>query len=207
MKAFSPNIYPETGLKTGVSKNLTSSDFPNSSFGIFSKFLYFPACCLWSLLVLFSSNLNGAEIPPDQVEFFESRIRPVLAQECYECHNSRGKAKSGLILDHREALLAGGDSGPAIVAGKAHESLLIDAMKHLGDLTMPKAGVKLDPPIIADFERWINMGAPDPRDRPPSDRQLAEDTNWEAIFKTRRNWWSFQPVETPPGARRGGSRH
>ena len=180
-----------------VAEDAKSSDEQWFGFGIFGKVRYFYSWSLGWVFVLLSLTLNGADLPPDQIEFFETRIRPVLAQECYECHNSRGKSKSGLILDHREALLAGGDSGPSIVPGKAGESLLIEAIKHLNDLTMPKAGVRLDPPIIADFERWINMGAPDPRDKPPTDQQLAFDTNWEAIFKTRQNWWSFRPIEEP----------
>ena len=149
----------------------------------------------WASLLV--SALAQERLLPEQVEFFESKIRPVLAQECYECHNSRGKSKSGLILDHRDALRKGGDAGSAIVPGNPAQSLLISALKHEDDLAMPKAGVKLDPPIIADFEKWIAMGAPDPRDDPPSDKELAADTNWEAIFQTRRNWWSFQPVTHP----------
>ncbi|MDF1815581.1 MAG: PSD1 and planctomycete cytochrome C domain-containing protein [Verrucomicrobiales bacterium] len=132
-----------------------------------------------------------------EIEFFENRIRPVLAQECYECHSSTGKQKGGLVLDYRDGLLIGGDSGPAIEPGKAGESLLIEALKHENDLEMPKAGVKLDPPVIEDLERWVNMGAPDPRDKPPTKEELERDTNWSAIFQTRQNWWSFQPVKEP----------
>ena len=147
---------------------------------------------------LMATVINAAPgLKPDQLEFFETKIRPVLAQECYECHNSRDKAKSGLILDHREGLLKGGDMGASIVPGKPEESILIEALKHLDDLTMPKAGVKLDPPIVKNFEKWIAMGAPDPRDRPPTDKELAVDTNWEAILETRKNWWSFQPIRKP----------
>ena len=143
------------------------------------------------------SFVSGDEFTLEEIEFFENRIRPVLAQECYECHSTSGKKKGGLILDHREGLLIGGDQGPALVPGKASESLIIEALKHEFDLTMPKAGVKLDPPIIADFERWIDMGAPDPRDHPPTPEELARDTDWDAIFRTRQNWWSFQPVSNP----------
>ncbi|MDB4662712.1 hypothetical protein OAE61_03675, partial [Verrucomicrobiales bacterium] len=77
--------------------------------------------CLFIVLTLLVRNISSAEITPDQIEFFETKIRPVLAQECYECHNSRDKAKSGLALDYREGLLKGGDIGPAIVPGKPDE--------------------------------------------------------------------------------------
>ncbi len=141
---------------------------------------------------------RGAELTLKQVEFFESRIRPILAQECYECHNSRDKAKGGLVLDHREAWREGGDSGAVILPGKPDESLLLRSIRHeLPDLKMPKAGAPLDDLIIADFERWIAMGAPDPRDAPPTDAQLAADTEWEAVRERRQSWWSFQPVTNP----------
>ncbi len=153
---------------------------------------------IFFLLVLFAPGLARAGLTPAEIEFFESEIRPVLAQECYECHNSRGKAKSGLILDHRDALLRGGDSGPAIVPGDASASLLVEAIEHRGDLAMPKAGVRLDPPVIAAIRRWIDMGAPDPRDDPPTEEELSGDEGWETVFETRLNWWSFQPIERPP---------
>jgi len=140
----------------------------------------------------------ASELPPEQVEFFEKHIRPILAQECYECHNSRDEAKAGLVLDHREGWRAGGDSGPVIAPGRPAESLLLGAIRHeRDDLQMPKSGAKLDEHVIDDFRRWIAMGAPDPRDGPPSEEQLAEDTSWEAIRDRRAGWWSFQPIARP----------
>ncbi|MDF1659496.1 MAG: DUF1553 domain-containing protein, partial [Verrucomicrobiales bacterium] len=65
------------------------------------------------------------------------------------------------------------------------------------DLKMPKSGAQLDPQLIADFRTWVEMGAPDPRDAPPSAEQLSQDTNWEAIRERRKGWWSFQPVRDP----------
>lgn len=144
-------------------------------------------------------GLNAADHSAHEIEFFESKIRPVLAQECYECHNSRDKAKAGLVLDFRDGLLEGGDLGPTLIPGKPDESILMEALRHEYDLEMPKAGIKLDPPIVADFEKWIAMGAPDPRDTPPTDEELASDTGWDAILETRKNWWSFQPVRNPSG--------
>tara|TARA_R110002096_G_scaffold24760_2_gene77908 strand:- start:2932 stop:6723 length:3792 start_codon:yes stop_codon:yes gene_type:complete len=152
-----------------------------------------------SVVVLASTPAFSSE----GIEFFESRIRPVLAQDCYECHNSNGKAKGRLILDHREPMMKGGTSGPVIIPGNADESLLIQAIRHeFEDLEMPKAGVMLDDAIIADFVQWVNMGAPDPRDAPPSAEELAEDASWEAVLERRKAWWSFQPIRrdlTPPG--------
>lgn len=140
----------------------------------------------------------GAELKPEQVEFFESRIRPILAQECYECHSEATKSKGGLVLDSREGWKKGGESGEVIVPGAPGESLLLKSIAHeIEDLHMPKAGAKLDDPILDDFREWIAMGAPDPRDQPPTAEEVEEDTNWKAISARRAKWWSFQPITKP----------
>lgn len=140
----------------------------------------------------------AGEMTPQAIEFFESRIRPVLAQDCYECHRTGGKTKGGLALDYRQALLKGGDSGKAVVPGSPGESLLIKAIRHENtDLEMPKSRARLDASVIADFEEWVRMGAPDPRDAPPTEAQVAVDTDWDAVMKRRKSWWSFQPVRKP----------
>jgi Protein of unknown function (DUF1553)/Protein of unknown function (DUF1549)/Planctomycete cytochrome C/Concanavalin A-like lectin/glucanases superfamily len=134
---------------------------------------------------------------PEQTEFFERKIRPVLAAECYECHAGK-KAKGGLKLDWRGAVEKGGDTGPAIVPGNAAKSLLIQTIRHEdADLKMPKNGAKLDDDVIADFVAWVNMGAPDPRDQPPSE-QLAGASTWDTTLALRKAWWSFQPRRQPP---------
>src|SRR5262249_35840457 len=101
------------------------------------------------------------------IEFFESKIRPVLVEHCYRCHSEearkKGKLKAGLLLDSKAGLLKGGETGPALVAGKPRESLLLKALRHEGDLHMPPSG-KLAAAILSDFEMWIKLGAPDPRD-------------------------------------------
>ena len=99
---------------------------------------------------------------PQQLEFFEAKIRPVLVQHCYECHAADSKnVKGGLLLDTRAATLKGGDSGPAVVAKNVGDSLLIGALKH-ESVEMPPKG-KLPETVIADFVAWVEMGAPDPR--------------------------------------------
>ncbi|MEM9481316.1 MAG: PSD1 and planctomycete cytochrome C domain-containing protein, partial [Verrucomicrobiota bacterium] len=151
-----------------------------------------------AFLVLGSAGWSTGATGLEAIEFFESRIRPILAQECYECHRTGGKVKGGLVLDHRAGLLEGGDSGPAIIPGNPDESLLLQAMRHeLEDLKMPKAGAKLEEDILSDFEKWIASGAPDPRDHPPTDEEVADDKAWPAIMERRKQWWSFQPI-TPP---------
>ena len=140
---------------------------------------------------------SAGAVTDGEREFFESKIRPVLAQDCYECHSTAGKQKGGLVLDHREALFVGGDSGAVVVPGDAEGSLLMQAIRHADeDLAMPKAGAKLEEGILENFARWIAMGAPDPRDGPPSAEEVAADTDWGAVMERRKQWWSFQPIES-----------
>ncbi|MEA3211898.1 MAG: hypothetical protein QOE70_4955 [Chthoniobacter sp.] len=141
---------------------------------------------------------RAAAAPPsaEGIEFFEKKIRPVLVAECYECHNAK-KAKGGLRLDYREGWKKGGDSGDAIVPGAAAKSLLIQSIRHEDpDLKMPSKAPKLDDAVIADFEHWVNMGAPDPRDQPPP--EAAGKPSWAELLALRKTWWSLQPVKKPP---------
>ncbi len=131
---------------------------------------------------------------PEGLAFFEKRIRPVLSDKCYKCHSERSeKIKGGLVLDTRDGIRRGGDNGAAVVPGKLEESLLIEALRYANkDFAMPpkKSGGKLSAEIIQDFEAWIKMGAPDPRDGPAKVVKKSEN-------KEARNWWAFQPVTKP----------
>ncbi len=153
------------------------------------------------LLWLTAAPMHGAPAL-EGVEFFESRIRPLLVQDCYECHATHGKQKGGLVLDHREALLKGGESGPALVPGAPEKSLLLRLIRHEEPgLEMPKSGPQWEESILTDFEAWIAMGAPDPRKDPPDAESSAEaNQDWDAVMERRKQWWSFQPVRAvaPP---------
>ena len=140
----------------------------------------------------------------EQTEFFESRIRPVLIEHCYECHNSAGQADGELALDHKQAMQRGGERGKIIVPGNAAESLLIAILRHEVDgLEMPENGPKLDDKIVDDFERWINDGAMDPRKQPPSEADINQAISWDAVRERRKQWWSFQPITKSPSPRPG----
>ncbi|MCX7412736.1 MAG: PSD1 and planctomycete cytochrome C domain-containing protein [Planctomycetia bacterium] len=138
-----------------------------------------------------------ADLPPEQLAFFESKIRPVLLQHCYECHSAEalkgGRLKAELLLDSRAGMAKGGESGPAVVAGKKEESLLLAALKYDG-YEMPPSG-KLPDEVIGDFEKWIEMGAPDPRDEP-----LADAGPREIDVAAGRNHWSYRRLAavSPP---------
>src|SRR5688500_589244 len=95
-------------------------------------------------------------------DFFEKKVRPLLAERCLDCHSAEKKIKGGLRLDTREGWSAGGDSGPAIVPGDPEKSLLITAVRYTDrDLQMPEKR-KLPDAEIATLEQWVKMGAPDP---------------------------------------------
>ena len=114
-----------------------------------------------------SAELQQPAFSAEGLDFFEKKIRPVLADSCYACHSATAKKPAGgLLLDSREAMLKGGASGqPAIVPGDVEASSLIKAMRYTdAKLQMPMGG-KLPDQVIKDFEAWIKMGAPDPRDR------------------------------------------
>jgi hypothetical protein len=133
-------------------------------------------------------------------EFFEKKIRPVLATNCFGCHSSKLKTPmGGLALDTKVGLLKGGDSGPAIVPGKPAESLLLRALRYNDlRLKMPPTD-KLPDSVIADFERWIAAGAPDPRTEAVAATAAAKANGID--FDKGRQWWSFQPVRELPAPR------
>jgi len=130
-------------------------------------------------------------LEPAAVDFFETKIRPVLAEHCYACHSQRAeKLKGGLYLDTRDGVLKGGDNGPAILPGNPDQSLLVKAVRYKDDhLQMPPKDKKLPAEQIADLEEWVRMGAPDPRTG--ANAALAER---EAQL---RDHWAFQPIRQP----------
>ena len=132
---------------------------------------------------------------PAAIEFFESRIRPVLVEHCYKCHSAAEASPKGeLRLDTATLLLRGGASGAAIVPGQPGEGVLLAALRY-ESYEMPPAG-KLPDETIADFEKWIAMGAPDPRGA--GEPNAAGDAP-RAVNDPRDLWSLKRPVKpTPP---------
>ncbi len=131
----------------------------------------------------------------EELQFFEKHIRPVLVKECYACHAADAKEiQGGLTLDTRDGMLAGGDTGPSLVPGNTKQSLILQAIKQVDDdLQMPPKK-KLPDEVIAQFEKWIAMGAPDPRDG------ASAAAKNEIDIEQGRQFWSFQPPQkaAPP---------
>lgn len=158
---------------------------------------------LTALIVFIVTLVAPAAVADDaaEVEFFEKRVRPVLVQRCYGCHANDAKTiRGGLLVDSRDALLIGGDSGPAVVPGKPEESLLIEAVLFHddADYQMPPKG-KLPQREIEALIQWVKSGAPFPGkqsspDRPASVPGHKREIDWEA----ERRFWSFVDVSRKP---------
>jgi hypothetical protein len=130
----------------------------------------------------------------EAVAFFEAKVRPVLIEQCFKCHGP-DKHKGSLRLDSRAALLAGGDTGPAIVPGNPGKSLLIQAINHANDeLKMPPSK-KLAKERIADLTHWVQMGAP----WPGGDAAATSTPRKGELQVTEkdRQFWAFQKVKRP----------
>ena len=139
-----------------------------------------------TFLLLAATTLLAAE--DERSAFFESRIRPVLVAKCYECHAQDSKQIGGeLLLDTRDGLRNGGESGEPIVPGDADGSMLMEALRYEG-LEMPPTG-KLPDQVIADFEKWLNDGAFDPR----TEATIARPKEAGIDIEAGREFWSFQP--------------
>lgn len=145
------------------------------------------------LLLTLSLPALGADNLADTT-FFETKIRPVLAEHCYECHSREtGKSKGGLLLDTRQGIREGGDSGPAVVPGDPSKSLLLTAIKHSDpDLEMPPKKPKLTEAVITDIEAWIKNGAVDPRESSSKAANRAP-----VDIESGRRFWSYQKPEPP----------
>jgi mono/diheme cytochrome c family protein len=158
--------------------------------------------CRWLIWVLLSwpvlplPGAKSAEPGPRSkgTEFFEKSIRPVLAANCFECHGPR-KHKAGLRLDSRDAMLTGGESGPAIVPGAPEKSLLVKAIHYKDEPRMPPKG-RLTAKDIAALTAWIKQGAPWPQ-ASAEIRPAPKGSSFKITAKDRA-FWSFQPIADPP---------
>jgi len=147
------------------------------------------------LVTVFIAGEAAADSPDAGTTFFEKSIRPVFVKHCYECHSAdaaaKGKLQAGLLLDTKQGLLAGGESGPSIVPGAPEKSLLIGSIKYQS-YEMPPTG-RLPAGVIADFVKWVEMGAPDPREVAVAATPAPRRAAFEITVDDRRHW-AFQPL-------------
>ena len=174
------------------------------------------SCPIFSGRVVFTALLGllaGVSVCLGQTgdsDFFERKIRPVLADQCYECHGSESAAlKGGLRLDTRDGLLKGGESGAVVSLGKPSESLLIKALRHVDPkLAMPHKKPKLPEAVLVDFERWISEGAvwtveaagSKPKKFDIAERKAAQAWLWQSprpqvVPKVHNTAWPLSPID------------
>ena len=151
-----------------------------------------PALRITSLSVLLTlviqSHVAGEAISPADRAFFENKIRPVLVKHCYECHAADSKELGGkLLLDSRDGVRKGGESGPAVIAGKPNESRIIQSLRYDG-IEMPP-DQPLPETVVNDFVKWVERGAPDPRS-PASSNEKHDASDVQAL-------WSLKPRTNP----------
>ncbi len=146
-----------------------------------------------------------AKFSAEDLQFFEQKIRPVLVEHCYECHSQdaaeNDELQGGLLVDTRDGLLKGGDSGSALTPGDATDGMLLDALRY-ETFEMPPSG-PLPKSVIADFEEWIRRGAADPRTG-----TATVSARRSIDIEAGRNHWAYRPIPksvTPPPTSNGTS--
>ncbi|MAG93544.1 MAG: hypothetical protein CMJ48_07325 [Planctomycetaceae bacterium] len=150
------------------------------------------------LFVVIATPVRSDELTPEELQFFEAKIRPVLIRECYGCHsNKAGTVRGGLRLDTKELTHIGGGSGSAVVPGDLEQSLLYNAIIHEDFVMPPKR--KLPQSVIEDFRKWIEMGAPDPRVTKIA--KIQSSISKDDIQQAKDSFWAYQqPVQHDPPA-------
>ena len=176
--------------RMGVTRPTSRVHRPHAAAFLAALFLLTSVCFPIALL----RAQTAEKLDPTGLEFFESKIRPVLSENCYKCHSHDSeKVKGGLLLDSKDGVLKGGDNGPAVIPGLPEKSLLIKAVRYTDeDLQMPPKGKKLTLEQVQALEAWVKMGAPDPR------TGAASSAAASAAFAKRLIHWSYQPVRMPP---------
>src|SRR5215210_852692 len=139
--------------------------------------------CLVAALYAVPALAAGPKPTPEAVEFFETRVRPVLAEQCYSCHGEK-KQSAGLRLDSKAGVTKGSDGGPVVVPGEPDKSPLVQAVRHSGEIKMPPKK-KLPADAVEALTAWVKLGAPYPDDAVAAGPDPA------------RTHWAFQPVTDP----------
>lgn len=177
------------------SSNGKTSGHPASRWPILQRSLI--ASAVFGICSVSSALGKPPETPADpaKVEFFEKKIRPLLLENCINCHSAENGGKGGLRVDDRNGLLEGGGRGASIVPGAPDQSLLLKAVRHQGGLEMPPKK-KLTDEQILDLEQWIRDGAAWPSVAIPED--LGQPN--PEYDKLRNEHWAWQPLgsATPP---------
>lgn len=151
------------------------------------------AAMLVSSLLMTLLNLGHLAAQESDAEFFERRVRPILAEHCYSCHSSQAeKLQAGLKLNHRDWILQGGDSGPAIIPGNPNESLIIQAVRYEAYEMPPSSRLPQDQ--VDTLVQWVERGAYWPDEPTPAEKESSTPFDWQA---RRDSHWAWQPIRNP----------
>lgn len=154
----------------------------------------FPSHAAFMGFLLLTFPAFAADAPklptPQEIEFFETKVRPLLAEHCYSCHGPKKQMGGGLRLDSRSGMLKGGDGGSALSPGKPDQSPMIRAILYTGDVKMPPK-TRLPADAVETLKTWVSMGAPWPADAGAT----LPGPNAEAILAAAKKHWAFQPVK------------
>jgi hypothetical protein len=161
-------------------------------------------CRLFGVSAAFAADSAAPAAPPaipaEHAKFFETKVRPLLAENCQSCHGEK-KQKGGLRLDSAEGLRKGGKDGPVVVPGKPAESKLIIAVSYQDkDLQMPPDGDgdRLSPEQVSIMTQWIAMGAPWGTTASAQTAAPVKKSKKRIITDEDRKFWSFQPPRDIP---------
>ena len=150
-----------------------------------------------TLVALLVGALGAGAAAGEHEDFFERVVRPLLVDNCFECHGPDvGRPKGGLAMTGRDALLAGGDLGPAVVPGDVEARRLIAAVRWTNhELEMPPRQLLAEREVLA-LERWVAAGAVWPGG---AEGVPAAGVHEPGIdLESGRQWWSYRPVVRPP---------
>ena len=152
---------------------------PCRSYFLVSVFL----CLLVSLNIGHANDLSDAE----KVEFFNSQVKPILQQNCFQCHGGGDEVEGGLELTSREKIIEGGDYGPAVSLENPAESFLLEMVGYGQEMAQMPPDGRLDDTVLEILAKWINLGLPYP----------VQDTDVQPIPKTASNYWAYRLLKRP----------
>ena len=158
-------------------------------------FSYNPRLSPTRTLIAAEEEIQPDQLTPEQSEFFEAKVRPILAEHCYDCHSNQAKKLKGkLFLDSKWGWATGGVGGPAIIPGDLVESMVIDAVGTPKNWSMrcPRS-TRSKTRKLPFLEKWVAMGAPDPRPKVEEKEGLVEKFDLQKRFAEH---WSWRPVQT-----------
>ncbi|HEX5271154.1 MAG TPA: c-type cytochrome domain-containing protein, partial [Gemmataceae bacterium] len=148
-------------------------------------------------LLLFAPPVRAADTKPTpaQVAFFDKEVKPILQQSCVKCHGGE-KVRGGLSLTSRDAVLKGGDNGPAAVSERPDASQLVKAINWRDGLEMPPKG-KLPPEQVATLTKWVKVGLPWAPGVELGKEATAAEPKGGVVTEESKNYWCYRPVKRP----------